>query len=76
MEVYSLVGFNRHLGNTLNSGHYVGCNTTKPAYEDGYKIFDDNAGSEPPEVYEISPEELELTMEDGYIFLYKRVTNR
>ena len=69
-EVYSLVGFTSHEGNSTARGHYLGYNAETS------EQFDDNGGITLPEVYDLNLEELESAKEEGYIYLYKRVTNR
>lgn len=70
MEDYSLVGCTEHLGTTTTSGHYLSYDAATS------KKFNDNGGWKDPEVCGITKEELESATENGYVFLYRRVTNR
>ena len=65
-----MVGCTEHIGTTTTSGHYLGYDAATS------KKFDDKGGWTNPEVCDITKEELELAMEKGYVFLYRKVTNR
>ena len=64
-----MVGCTEHLG-TTTSGHYLGYDAATSMK------FDDKGGSADPEVCGIAKEDLESAMENGYVFIYQRVTNR
>ena len=75
-EDYQLVAFSEHIGVDARSGHYLGYST------ETLQMFDDMVGEDyngcavPPGVHDINPVELEEAKERGFVFLYKKVTNR
>ena len=77
MEEYVLVGFTVHLGLNAKCGHYVAY------HEETAEKFDDLGGEQQDEYGDyldehgqVSREQLALERERGYIYLYKKVTDR
>ena len=77
-EEYSLVGFTMHQGLDAESGHYVAYNS-----ETSMK-FDDLGGNQrdkygnilPPDNDFVPGDQLAIAQEKGYIYLYKKITDR
>ena len=77
MEEYSLVGFSVHIGINATSGHYVAYNS------ESAEKFDDLGGKQHDKYGDplddhgaVSRNQLALAQEKGYIYLYKKVTER
>ena len=77
MEEYSLVGFSVHMGINATSGHYVAYNS------ESAEKFDDLGGKQHDKYGDplddhgvVSRDQLALAQEKGYIYLYKKVTDR
>ena len=75
-EDYQLVTFSEHIGGTTRSGHYVAYSTETSQMFDDMVGEDYNGCAVPPGVHDINPVELEEAKERGFVFLYKKVTNR
>ena len=78
LEDYSLVGFTVHQGLDAESGHYVAYNS------ENSEKFDDLGGNQrdkygdilPPDNDFVSRDQLAIAQEKGYIYLYKKRTDR
>ena len=75
-EDYQLVAFSEHLGRDARSGHYLGYSTETSQMFDDMVGEDYNGDAVPPGVHDINPVELEEAKERGFVYLYKKVTNR
>ena len=75
-EDYQLVAFSEHIGGTTRSGHYVAYSTETSQMFDDMVGEDYNGCAVPPGVHDINIVELEEAKERGFVFLYKKVTNR
>lgn len=75
-EDYQLVAFSEHIGGTTRSGHYVAYSTETTQMFDDMTGEDENGYDIPPGVHDINIVELEEAKERGFVFLYKKVTNR
>ena len=75
-EDYQLVAFSEHIGGTTRSGHYVAYSTETTQMFDDMTGEDENGYEIAPGVHDINPVELEEAKERGFVFLYKKVTNR
>ena len=77
LEDYELVGFTVHIGARATSGHYLGYLADGQKFDDHGGLKKDRFGfAMAPEQTHISPEEFKVAKEDGYCYLYKKVTNR
>ena len=78
LEDYSLVGFTVHQGLDAESGHYVAYNSETS------EKFDDLGGNQrdkcgnilPPDNDFVPGDQLAIAQEKGYIYLYKKITDR
>ena len=78
LEEYSLVGFTVHQGLDAESGHYVAYNAQTS------EKFDDLGGNQRdkygdillPENDFVPRDQLAMAQEKGYIYLYKKITDR
>ena len=77
-ETYQLVGFTEHIGEDARSGHYIGYRTeTSQSFNDLGGVAVDSFGyALPPEVTDLNSVELDQAKERGYVYLYKKLTNR
>ena len=66
-KTYELCGFTVHTGASGNSGHYR-------AYRVSGVVYDDHGGASEPTLRKISSEGLEKQKENGYIYLYKKIS--
>ena len=69
-EDYQLVAFSEHIGGTTRSGHYVAYSTETS------QMFDDMVGEDENGVQDIDSEDLDSAKKRGFVFLYKKVSNR
>lgn len=78
IEDYHLVGFTVHEGINSLSGHYYGYLTeTLEKFDDHGGMRKDKYGQIcPPDCDVISRKELDIAKEKGYVYFYKKITNR
>ena len=71
-EDYQLVAFSEHIGGDTRSGHYLGYSTETS------QMFDDMVGEDENGygVQDIDSEDLDSAKKRGFVFLYKKVSNR
>ena len=75
-EDYQLVAFSEHIGGTTRSGHYLGYSTETSKFFDDMVGEDENGYDIAPGVHDINSEELDSAKKRGFVYLYKKVTNR
>ena len=75
-EDYQLVAFSEHIGGDARSGHYLGYSTETSQMFDDMVGEDENGYAIAPGVEDIDSEDLDSAKKRGFIFLYKKVTNR
>ena len=78
LEDYSLVGFTVHQGLDAESGHYVAYNSeNSEKFDDlGGNQRDKNGDILPPDNDFVPRDQLAIAQEKGYIYLYKKRTDR
>ena len=77
MEEYSLVGFSVHQGLNATSGHYVAYNSeTTEKFDDLGGKRHDKYGDLLDDHGLVSRDQLAQAQEKGYIYLYKKVSDR
>ena len=71
-EYDQLVAFSEHIGGDTRSGHYLGYSTETS------QMFDDMVGEDENGygVQDIDSEDLDSAKKRGFVFLYKKVSNR